>query len=160
VRRREFVFNQLLEATLLTSFKSLTPAIFLFVFLSAAPLVHSQSLKSPALVEEFSFLLKDFKMDHQGEVNTLNISISFRYVANIKNADYPDFRWLAKDVETLLTNYPNKTDYWEIVNKQITALLMKKYPAVVSLSCELKVDPSAGVPYSRSSRVTRESRKR
>lgn len=95
-------------------------------------------------------------MDHQGEANTLNISISFRYVANIKNADYPDFRWLAKDVETLLGNYPNKTDYWEIVNKQITALLMKKYPAVVSLTCELKVAPSAGVPYTRSSRVTRE----
>ena len=74
---------------------------------------------------------------------------------NIANADYPDFRWLAKDVETLLSNYPNKTDYWEIVNKQITALLMKKYPAIASLTCELRVDPSPVVPYSRFSRVTR-----
>ena len=107
------------------------------------------------LSEEFSFAIKDFRIDHQGENNTLNILISYRYVVNIANADYPDFRWLAKDVETLLGNYPNKTDYWEIVNKQITALLMKKYPAIASLTCELKVDPSSGVPYSRSSRVTR-----
>ena len=107
------------------------------------------------LSEEFSFAIKDFKIDHQGENNTLNILISYRYVTNIANADYPDFRWLLKDVETLLGNYPNKTDYWEIVNKQITALLMKKYPAIASLTCELKVDPSNGVPYSRSSRVTR-----
>jgi hypothetical protein len=108
-----------------------------------------------SLVEEFSFLIKDFKMDHQGETNNLDISVSFRYVANITKPQYPDFRWLAKDVETLLSNYPNKDDYWEIVNKQVTALLMKKYPAITSVTCEFKVDPSPLVPYARSSRVTR-----
>src|SRR6185503_3041526 len=99
--------------------------------------VHSQSLapkkvnrvvqqkqSGGLLSEEFSFLIRDFKIDHQGETNTLNISITYRYVVNIANSDYPDFRWLAKDVETLLSNYPNKTDYWEIVNKQVTSLLM------------------------------------
>jgi len=141
--------------------------------LSAASLtvVHSQSLapkkvnqvvqrtNASALSEEFSFLLKDFKIDHQGETNTLNISITYRYVTNIANSDYPDFRWLAKDVETLLGNYPNKTDYWEIVNKQITSLLMKKYPALASVTCEITVDPSQQVPYTRTSRVTRNRRK-
>jgi hypothetical protein len=143
--------------------------------LSAASLtvVHSQSL-APKKVnqvvqqkqqngglpsEEFSFLIKDFKIDHQGETNTLNISISYRYVVNIANSDYPDFRGLAKDVETLLSNYPNKTDYWEIVNKQITSLLMKKYPALASLTCEMTVDPSGQVPYTRMSRVTRNRRR-
>jgi hypothetical protein len=112
------------------------------------------------LSEEFSFLIKDFKIDHQGETNNLNISISYRYVVNIANSDYPDFRWLAKDVETLLSNYLNKTDYWEIVNKRIIALLMNKYPALTSLTCELKVDPSSLVPYTRSSRATRERQMR
>ena len=138
-------------------------AIFIFSALSL-PLVYSQTASnrvaqtqdSARLVEEFSFSLKDVKMDHQGEVNNLNISISFRYVPNITKADYPDFRWLAKDVEMLLNNYPNKDDYWEIVNKQVTALLLKKYPALMSVTCEMKVDPSRLVPYARSSRVTRE----
>jgi hypothetical protein len=134
--------------------------------------VHSQSLAPKKvnrvvqqkqscglLSEEFSFLIRDFKIDHQGETNTLNISITYRYVVNIANSDYPDFRWLAKDVETLLGNYPNKTDYWEIVNKQITALLMKKYPALASVTCEMTVDPSPNVPYTRTSRVTRNRRK-
>lgn len=119
------------------------------------PAVHSQTPRNSLLVEEFSFVLKDFKIDHQGENNVLNISISFRYVPNITKAEYPDFRWLAKDVETLLSNYPNEDDYWEIVNKQVTALLLKKYPALASVTCELKVDPSRNVPYSRASRVTR-----
>ncbi len=143
--------------------------------LSAASLtvVHSQSIapkkvnqvvqqKQPnggLLSEEFSFLIKDFKIDHQGETNTLNISISYHYVTNIANSDYPDFRWLAKDVEMLLSNYPNKTDYWEIVNKQLTSLLMKKYPALASITCEITVNPSRQVPYTRTSRVTRTRRR-
>src|SRR5215203_6295688 len=130
---------------------------------SSLPVVYSQSLKpvpqqqyqSP-VIEEFSFLIKDFKIDHQTETNLLNISISFRYVRNIANSEYPDFRWLIKDVEMLLTNYPNENDYWEIVNKQVTSLLLKKYPAIASITCELKVGPSRLVPYTRSSRVTRE----
>ena len=126
------------------------PGIFLLL-LACSSVAYAQSL-----VEEFSFTIKDFKMDHQTQTNNLNISISYRYVANIKKSDYPDFRWLAKDVETLLANYPNKDDYWEIVNKQITALLLNKYPGITSVTCDLKVDPSSLIPYTRSSRVTRE----
>jgi len=133
-------------------------AILVFLVVSS-PVVYSQTASVPrngSLVEEFSFVLKDFKIDHQGENNNLNIAISYRYVANITKAQYPDFRWLAKDVETLLTNYPNEDDYWEIVNKEVTALLLKKYPALIGVTCEIKVDPSRNVPYSRSSRVSRE----
>jgi serralysin len=108
-----------------------------------------------ALVEEFSFSIKDFKIDHQGESNVLNISIAYRYAEKIANSEYPDFRSLAHDVETLLTSYPNEDDYWEIVNKQITALLLKKHPVLTSVTCELKVEPSRLVPYPRSSRATR-----
>jgi hypothetical protein len=115
---------------------------------------------SQPLVEEFSFQIKDFKMDHQTQTNNLNIFISYRYIANIKKPDYPDFRWLAKDVETLLNNYPNKDDYWEIVNKQITSLLLNKYKGITSVTCEIKVDPSSLIPYARSSRVTRYRSKR
>lgn len=120
------------------------------LLLACSSLAYSQSL-----TEEFSFQIKDFKMDHQTQTNNLNISISYRYIANIRKPDYPDFRWLAKDVETLLSNYPNKDDYWEIVNKQITKLLLNKYRGITSVTCEIKVDPSSLIPYKRSSRVTR-----
>jgi hypothetical protein len=123
-----------------------------------SPRNHSQAQqrRNGPLVEEFSFLIKDFRMDHQTQTNNLNISISYRYIANIQKSQYPDFRSLAKDVETLLANYPNKEDYWEIVNKQITSLLLNKYPGISSVTSDLRVDPSSLVPYTRSSRVTRE----
>jgi hypothetical protein len=123
----------------------------IFVLLVAC----SSAVYSQSLVEEFSFQIKDFKMDHQTQTNNLNISISYRYIANIQKSDYPDFRWLAKDVETLLSHYPNKDDYWEIVNKQITSRLLNKYAGITSITCEIKVDPSSLIPYTRSSRVTR-----
>jgi hypothetical protein len=140
------------------------------LLVSSLPMVYSQSLQPSKynqlaqhqhrsggpLIEEFSFLIKDFKIDHQAETNNLNISISYRYVRDIRDAEYPDFRLLAKDVEMFLTNYPNEKDYWEILNKQITSLLLKKYPAITSVTSELKVDPSRLDPYIRSSRVTRE----
>lgn len=143
------------------SSKSISRMLVVLAIMAIASSVYSQtpersSSTSGSLVEEFSFLIKDFRMDHQGQSNNLNLTISYRYAANITKADYPDFRWLAKDVETLLTSYPNKDDYWEIVNKQITALLMKKYSGIVAVTCEIKVDPSSVVPYTRSSRVTRE----
>jgi hypothetical protein len=147
----------------------------IFILATATlPIVHSQSLKpsqpterarqlsrqqhaqNGPLIEEFSFLIKDFKTDHQSETNNLNISVSYRYVVNIANSEYPDFRLLAKDIESLLTNYPNETDYWEIVNKQITSLLLKKFAAIMSITCELKADPTPLDPYIRASRVTRE----
>ena len=138
--------------------KSISRTLVILVLVAATPAVYSQTPErnTGSLVEEFSFWLKDFRMDHQGQANNLNISISYRYTANIKKADYSDFRWLAKDVETFLTNYPNEDDYWEIVNKQITALLLKKYPGVAAVTCEIKVEPTSVVPYTRSSRVTRE----
>jgi hypothetical protein len=144
-------FNRILVLLAMLVTTPYLPAVY-----SQTPERSSSTRIASSLVEEFSFLLKDFRMDHQDQNNNLNISISYRYAANIAKAGYPDFRWLAKDVETFLTNYPNEDDYWEIVNKQITALLLKKYPGVVAVTCEIKVDPSSVVPYTRTSRVTRE----
>jgi len=101
-------------------------------------------------------LIRDFKVHHQGEDNNLNLTIQFRYKANISKAEYPDFRWIAKDIETLLKNYPNADDYWELVNKRLTSLVLEKYPPVAKVTITIQVSPSAGVPYTRSSKVTRE----
>ena len=145
---------------------------------ACSPIVCSQTLKPSAtnktervslaarekqsvdgkLTEEFSFLIKNFKVDHQTESINLNIAISYRYMPNIAKSDYPDFRLLAKDVETFLTKYPNEDDYWEIVNKQLTLALLTKYNAIGSITSELTADPTRLDPYVRSSRVTRERR--
>jgi hypothetical protein len=112
------------------------------------------------LTEEFSFLIQDFKMNHQSEVNNLNIKVRLRYENDISQSKYPDFRAIAKDIEDFLNNYPNKVDYWEILNKKLTLLVLKKYPMLSSITSEIEVSPSPKVSYLRSSIVTRSRSKR
>jgi hypothetical protein len=112
------------------------------------------------LAEEFSFLIQDFKMNHQSEVNNLNIKVRVRYENGILESKYPDFRATAKDIEEFLNNYPNKVDYWEILNKKLTLLVLKKYPMLSSITSEIQVSPSQKVAYLRSSIVTRYQSKR
>ena len=126
------------------------------IIVESAPQVEARQARPQGnhLVEEFSFSIKDFKVDHQGQ-NNLNISVKYSYRANMAVSDYPDFRLIAKDIEMFLTNYPNKTDYWEIVNKKITALILKKYSTLVSVTSQIEVSPTPTIPYLRSSITTR-----
>jgi len=112
------------------------------------------------LTEEFSFLIQDFKMNHQSEVNNLNIKVRIRYENDISQSKYPDFRAIAKDIEEFLNNYPNKIDYWEILNKKLTLMVLKKYRMLSSITTEIQVSPSQKVLYLRSSIVTRSQSKR
>jgi hypothetical protein len=112
------------------------------------------------LTEEFTFLIEDFKMNHQSEVNNLNIKVHVRYENGIAESEYPDFRAIVKDIKDFLNNYPNKTDYWEILNKKLTLMVLKKYPMLESVTGEIQVSPSQKVAYSRSSIVARSRSKR
>jgi hypothetical protein len=112
------------------------------------------------VTEEFSFLIQDFKMNHQSELNNLNIKVQYCYANGISESDYPDFRVILKDIEDFLNNYPNKVDYWEILNKKLTLMLLKKYPMLESITSEIQVSSSQKVAYLRSSIVTRNQSKR
>jgi hypothetical protein len=111
------------------------------------------------LIEEFSFLIQDFKTNHQSEINNLNIKIRYSYETGISDSKYPDFRLILKDIQDFLENYPNEEDYWEILNKKLTLMVLKKYPVLLSVTSEMQVSPSRLDPYSRSSIVTRHQSK-
>jgi hypothetical protein len=110
--------------------------------------------------EEFSFQIQNFKINHQGEVNNLNVKVRYSYETGISKSDYPDFLALVRDIEGFLNNYPNKTDYWEILNKNLTLKLMTKYPMLSRMTCEIQVSASKSVRYVRSSIVTRSNPRR
>ena len=108
-----------------------------------------------SLTEEFSFLVQDFKMNHQSDINNLNIKVRYCYETGISDNKYPDFQLIVKDIQDFLENYPDEIGYWEIVNKKLTLMVLKKYPVLSSITSEIQVSPSRLVPYLRSSIVTR-----
>jgi hypothetical protein len=99
-------------------------------------------------------------MNHQSQTNNLNIKIRYRYENGIAANNYPDFRAILNDIEYFLNNYPNKTDYWEILNKNLTQMTLKKYPMLSSIISEIQVSPTDVVPYLRTSIVSRNQPKR
>jgi hypothetical protein len=111
-------------------------------------------IESASLREGFSFQLKDCEVPQQGG-NRLGVSVRYDYQHGIRSEDYPDFRLVARACEEFLSGYPDKKAFWEVVNKELTAVLLEKFPALASVTVEIQVPATSAIPYARSSTVTR-----
>ncbi|MEG4112300.1 MULTISPECIES: NHL repeat-containing protein [unclassified Microcoleus] len=106
------------------------------------------------LTQKWNFTLANYPINHQG-LNNLNIDVNYKYKDGIQNYQYPDFVPIYKSIDNLLVNYPNETDFWEIVNKNLTEKVLADNPALSSVTVNLDVLPTNRLPYERSSTVTR-----
>ena len=69
----------------------------------------------------------EIQVPHQG-INKLNVGLYWRYFPGIKYGSV-DYLEIKKTTDSLLLNYPNSTDWWEIVNKNLTAFFNSKVSA-------------------------------
>lgn len=103
--------------------------------------------------EVFSFQILTYPIKHQ-EGAILNLQVTYRLTPEaIAVNDYPDIVAIKKDIDRFLVNYPNETDYWEIMNKNLVKFILDKYPQMASLKIELGVMPTVAEPFYRSSVV-------
>jgi archaellin len=121
------------------------------------------------LNESWSFDFMNYAIKHQGDA-VIDLKVSYDYIDGIGRKDpleYPEFTQIYNYIDKFLVNYPNETDFWEIVNKNlVNDLLTKPIPTtfgfdynlakvVDSLTVEIDVKPgSSGIPIARSSKVT------
>jgi len=110
--------------------------------------------RSGQLKENGNFSLKDYAINHQG-LNKINIDIGYQYKPEITPNEYPDFLPIYKSIDKFLTNYANETDFWEIVNKNLTQNILNENPALAAIDININVLPSQSLPYNRTSKVTR-----
>jgi hypothetical protein len=61
---------------------------------------------------------------------------------------------ISTSIDNFLTNYPNETDFWEILNKSLTQQVLAQNPALDSLQINLEVLPTNRLPYNRASIVS------
>ncbi|MGB7712496.1 MAG: hypothetical protein WBL95_23685 [Microcoleus sp.] len=60
-----------------------------------------------------------------------------------------------QSIDNFLVNYPNETDFWEILNKNLTQKVLDENPALTDVGIQLEVLPTNRLPYDRTSTVCR-----
>jgi hypothetical protein len=110
------------------------------VFVPRSSIVTGTPGTEVALDESWSFALKDYAVEHQGQA-VIDLVASYDYVNGIGVDDpfeYPDFTQILNYVEGFLANYPNETDFWEILNKNlVTDLLTQPIPTAFGFDYQL-----------------------
>ena len=121
------------------------------------------------LDEIFSFQILDYAIEHQGE-SIIDLSVELDLIEGIGEEDsfeYPDFIPIRDYITDFLVEYPNESDFWEILNKNlVTSLLREPIPTTFgieynldevldAITVEIDVQPgSSGIDTPRSSTVT------
>ncbi|TAF01263.1 MAG: hypothetical protein EAZ60_19560 [Oscillatoriales cyanobacterium] len=95
--------------------------------------------------EKWAFNFKDYTIDHQG-LNTLNIKIGYDLKPGITKNEYPDFVPIYKSIDNFLINYPNETDTWENINKNLSQKVLDENPALTDVTIQLEVLPTNRLP--------------
>ena len=119
--------------------------------------------------KEFSFKIDDYEVDHQGgAILDIGVNLKYRKKAGDEDPqDYLEFQQIINYIDNYLINYPNETDYWEVLNKNMsTSLMTDEVPtiwgfdyqlskSVKKITVDLHVQPGSGdIAYSRSSTVS------
>ena len=119
--------------------------------------------------ETFSFSIEDYYIEHQGTaILDIDVTLEFKKPkGQRKSEDYYEFQQIIQYIDSYLVDYPNETDYWEILNTNLaTSLITESIPtawdttyklakSVAELTVDIEVQAGSGGPATtRSSRVT------
>jgi len=110
--------------------------------------------RSGQLQESFNLSLPSYPIKHQG-LNKLDVDVNLQYKQGITPGEYPNLVPIYQRIDNFFTNYPNETDFWEIVNKNLSKTILDENPAVAAVDIDLNVLPNIQLPYSLTSKVNR-----
>jgi hypothetical protein len=119
-------------------------ALALVLLGSFAPL--SAATPPPQVAESFSLELRRVPFNHQGP-QLIDLTLKLSYVAGIGDKEYPDFEAVRTEVLAFLKDYPNETDYTEVVNRKLCLALLARHKPVASVSVDLHTHPTMTIPY-------------
>ena len=117
----------------------------IFIFLSsifAFPQIAKAQIPSNCYLnqETFGFAMKNYEIQHQAHV-IINIYVDYRFfeIEEIDPNNYPDVIPIIQQIDKFLTSYPNETDYWEIVNRNLVTYLLEENTDFTSIRVKLEL---------------------
>lgn len=101
-------------------------------------------------IELAAVLMKDLKICHQLEWRNLSISLEYESELHGKSLNVS----LVKEyVRQFLNEYPNETDFWEIMNGHLVRALLQEFPDMQKLKSVLSLKPDRTLSFPRESTV-------
>ncbi len=126
---------------------------FLFLLLSAFLLVTPQAISQPVLSSDhhITAVYESFEMDHQGGV-VMDLTIE---AVTGRDIGVPGFDALTPvsqedliaEATGFLDDYPNTTDFFEIVNRGLNAHLRATFPELEQIAANFRIEPRPGVAF-------------
>lgn len=111
-------------------------------------------LETSRLSEAFSFRIESLMVVENGASVTYTVDVNYRYRDELTSDQYPDYIPIYEQVKAFLAEYPGPaTDYIEIRNRQLVALLMEKWPVIEELTVAIAGKATATDPVAYSSTV-------
>lgn len=113
----------------------------------------SQQIKTNFPEMTHSFAMAEYPIEHQGN-NYLNISVIFteQNLDLIKESN--KMNEIHLQINDFLLNYPNESDYWEVLNQNLVKDIFASHPQMSSMTIKLEVLPNEKSPNSRTTTVT------
>jgi hypothetical protein len=114
----------------------------------------SEPQQSAVAMQNWSFSVKGYAVEHQHMANTVNIAVKYSLKENQTAFKATNFTPLLNRITQFFAEYPNEDDYWEVVNRRLTEMILQEQPEMRSLTISLEVLPRATIPYTSISTVT------
>jgi hypothetical protein len=74
--------------------------------------------------ESFQFSIVDYAIDHQGGA-ILDVTLDYTYKPELGSPElYFEFQQVSNYIDNFFKTYPNETDYWEVLNKNLSDQLV------------------------------------
>ena len=110
--------------------------------------------KTRSSMRDWSFAFENYPMNHQWMANTLNIAVRYTLKPNASSHNAPDFTTIFNQITRSLAHHP-QDDYWEIVNRKLTEVILQENSALEAVTIRLQVQPRAKIPFPCTTTATR-----
>lgn len=77
----------------------------------------------------------------------IKVTATWNYKKNPQPSDYIDSNLVVATITNFFKEYPNKTDFWEVVNHKLVSHLIDKFKMVHAMSVKLDVPPIKADPH-------------
>lgn len=100
--------------------------------------------------EHLGFFVRGMKICHQGEWRNLSVTLEYESDLGSKATDVQSVKAYLRG---FLESYPNTTDFWEIMNRNLIRSLTQEFPGINTLKTVLDLAPDKTLSFHRQSIV-------